>query len=68
MAEWISMKDELPEKGVKVLLYTRYGYQAIGARSRSFYDEYSMVGHPAMRTTEISHWMPLPEPPKEEEK
>ena len=65
MADWIGIKDEKPEPGRKVLLYTRYGYQAIGSRSRSFNDEYNLVGHPYMRTQEITHWMPLPEPPKE---
>lgn len=66
--KWVSVKNQKPETGRKVLLYTRYGYPAIGSRSRSFHDEYSLVGHPFMRTNEITHWMPLPEPPKEEEK
>lgn len=56
--KWISVKDRLPEPNERVLAY-----------------------FPAMRDSEaviqpskgwavnkfVSHWMPLPEPPKEEE-
>ena len=60
--EWISVRDRLPEDQVEVLVATRSkngvrnidkGYLAI--------DHFIHRGH-----AEVTHWMPLPEPPKED--
>lgn len=61
-SKWISVEERLPEEGVSVLIY---GFGCVdigwvidtGWRSEYIndYDE-----------GEITHWMPLPEPPKEE--
>ena len=60
--EWISVRDRLPEDQVEVLVATRSkngvrnidkGYLAI--------DHFIHRGH-----AEVTHWMPLPELPKEE--
>lgn len=67
MNEWISVKKWLPKKGTEVLvagrgpsktilfiaMYTTYGWDSC--------DE-AFEGH------KVTHWMPLPEPPKEEVK
>ena len=65
--KWISVKDRLPEPDTKVLVYGRneYGVYCItclySAHRKWLYHN---------RTTAdgetITHWMPLPEPPKEE--
>lgn len=64
---WFSVKDRLPEPDTKVLVYGRneYGVYCItclySAHRKWLYHN---------RTTAdgetITHWMPLPEPPKEE--
>ena len=62
--EWISVKDGLPENGKEsVLIALRWGEVDIGwcedGRWRSeFVNEYE--------DGEVTHWMPLPEPPKGE--
>ena len=48
MAEWISVKDKMPEDGKEVL----------------FSDGISMIAY----AQDVTHWMPLPEPPEEEDK
>ena len=63
---WISVKDDLPKGKVNCLVHYQHtycdddGYWAIGI---SFYD-----GHKFSIGLEykVTHWMPLPEPPKME--
>ena len=73
--KWISVEERLPEDDIDVLVYAignneesviamtsythnMHGYNIEGWRSpwQYFFHEYK-----------ITHWMPLPEPPKEEE-
>ena len=62
--EWISVKDRLPESGKEsVLIALRWGEVDIGwcedGRWRSeFVSEYE--------DGEVTHWMPIPQPPKGE--
>ena len=63
MAEWISVKDRLPENGVKVLVYSaenKNDYE-IGAYS----DTYRGFFVRTFCYENITHWMPLPRTPKE---
>ncbi|WGE69866.1 DUF551 domain-containing protein [Actinobacillus equuli subsp. haemolyticus] len=57
---WISVKDELPDEDIDVLIY---GYKRSEFRlvSISFYSE-GKFNLPDSFT--ITHWQPLPEPPK----
>ena len=57
--EWTSVKDRLPEKPMKCLVYTKrgeYGGYEITYYNEGFYLQYANV----------THWMPLPQPPKGE--
>lgn len=60
--KWISVEERLPEEGVSVLIYG-FGCMDIGwiidTGWRSEYISDYDKG-------EITHWMPMPEPPKEE--
>lgn len=64
--EWISVTERLPEEKVNCIVYYRHAYcdnddyWAIGT---CFYDGEKFRLNPAYK---ITHWMPLPEPPKGE--
>lgn len=71
--QWISVKDRLPEYHKKVLTRSK-----MGTSGHSFYvcelcmfdNELGWMfndGFEAQDLIEITHWMPLPEPPKEVE-
>ena len=60
MAEWISVKERQPEVHQKVLVCYESGRVEIDFRlSWGGYVLESQQG-------KVTHWMPLPEPPKEE--
>lgn len=73
---WISVKDKLPPKGISVLLYGEYmgvceGYLLhdykptyYGIEAQEWEREYMCMGFNAEVNAGITHWMPLPEPPK----
>jgi hypothetical protein len=62
---WIPVTERLPEYCKHVLVYAGFfqpyieaGYYCEDRKWRFTYDDTEIVG--------VSHWMPLPEPPKEE--
>lgn len=77
MSEWISVKDRLPKSIInKVLVHCKNGYIGFG-----HYEEFKGAkcwynlesGEPFTKwdlngceSYAVTHWMPLPEPPKEE--
>lgn len=71
MAEWISVKDRLPECGVSVLIHFKSGLNMAAGflqdvdEDRTMWCAYTDDGFYADCDYEPSHWMPLPEPPKE---
>ena len=59
--EWISVKDRLPERMQPVIVCRDNGKVEQGYRDVG--DWWKVYG---TRTKNVTHWMPLPEPPKEE--
>ena len=58
--EWISVKDRLPEQGEEAICIDADGDMMIGK-----YTEWGWM-FPCY-FEELTHWMPIPEPPKEVE-
>ena len=58
--EWISVDDRLPDESYPVLCVTSAGGMMI-ARYGHKYGSWHVSG-----SIDITHWMPLPEPPKGE--
>ena len=73
--EWIRVKDRLPEKNKLVLAYaasTARGGNSIftGSYDNGFWFVQiaaGIFGLSSVGQFEVTHWMPLPEPPKEGE-
>lgn len=64
MAEWISVKNALPEPGERVLatngIVVGEGY--VGSKWLRYYG----VDWQVAFEEPVTHWIPLPEPPKED--
>lgn len=63
---WISVKDRLPDRGVPVLIYRpNCRYTGLMMGSRMGCDDWH-AGSVVPKHT-VTHWRPLPDPPKEGE-
>ena len=64
--EWISVKDRLPETGERVLTFDKWGH--IRDRELFMFKSGFICFRPdgLVPVKDITHWMPLPEPPKED--
>ena len=60
--EWISVKDRLPKKNINVLVVAK-GEVHEGSIGRVFWCIPNFDGY---CNNDITHWMPLPEPPGKE--
>lgn len=61
--EWISVDERLPEKNGYYLVYTKYGYIEV-ERYKTWDDDDLDGGYWWEFEGLVTHWMPLPEPPK----
>lgn len=57
--KWISVKDRMPEKNMPVMTYDERGFMCIDMWKGNMWAI-------AWSPDEYTHWMPLPEPPKED--
>lgn len=64
-SKWISVTERLPERGVPVLLWVHNSWMAVGKLDKVFKDEF--VINALCFTEHITHWQPLPSPPKTEQ-
>ena len=67
---WISVEERLPEKHVEVLICTEdYGKNELGFANTAVWDgsEWIETWNRKESIPYVSHWMPLPVPPKEVE-
>ncbi len=72
MSEWINVKDRLPQDKTETIIIFSDGFCVYFGR---YYDGDSFDGEPLFkvessnghifRDSEVTHWMPLPEPPNE---
>ena len=67
--EWISVKDRLPEQLKEVLIcFDGYGKKSVSTATyrNYFYGKEWLSNMMSLSVDSVTHWMPLPEPPKEE--
>ena len=63
--KWVPATELLPEADKEVLCFTKRGYCWI-ARWNTVNDRMWSDGEMWASEREVTHWMPLPEPPKED--
>lgn len=70
---WISVKDRLPDKEGSYIVCTKNGSVCTSHFYKDLYDLYIQLQNKKPKSMwsgtvspHITHWMPLPEPPKEE--
>ena len=68
MNEWIGVKDRLPHFGMSVLVVyngvTQFNTYALSEDETGWEDYVSGIEDYKIPFKEVTHWMPLPEPPK----
>ena len=64
--EWMSIKDKLPKRNKAVLILTDYGKMATAYLNTRKHPSWGWVDWMRSEHTygSVTHWMPLPEPPK----
>ena len=63
---WISTKERLPEDGQKVIATFKNQESVIVDQARYSNGEFDFASWAYVWHENITHWMPMPEPPKEE--
>ena len=66
VSKWISCKEQLPEVGQPVLIYYPYWTGLEVQTARLDYDKltFDICGEFNADVNKVTHWQPLPEPPK----
>lgn len=67
--EWVSVNDRLPEKGERVLICTNLPFVCegyLGRENNRFVRNNTYIVESSLG--KVTHWQPLPEPPKEDKK
>lgn len=66
--EWISVKERLPENGIDVLVHDAFGDPTISISTAAYSNVdgkwIDYLGNDHNYQSDITHWMPLPTPPK----
>ena len=60
--EWISVEDGLPESGNRVLIGSTV-HDVVGKARKSHNCWIICASNDRVPNSEVTHWMPLPEPP-----
>lgn len=63
MSEWISVEDRMPEIAVRVDVFSRGERYANAWYSGEKYGWEHQQYYGAFHVGEVTHWMPLPDPP-----
>lgn len=65
--QWISVKERLPKRNQNVLLFTKRDFKEDDKVVKGWRDAYGFASAECHEEEDIfpTHWMPLPEPPKQ---
>jgi hypothetical protein len=63
--EWISVNDRLPEKNMRCMIYGRYTKDCpMDVMEGMYFKKQMRFMSNMIYSKNVTHWMPLPEPPK----
>jgi hypothetical protein len=62
MSEWISVDERLPERN-EIVLTTDRGVVTLGSYNTMFLEWWTFQVDWMAYSADVTHWMPLPEPP-----
>lgn len=65
--EWISVHDRLPEPGLCLAFVKEHDPQVYIDGFGGVSEDYYGFAHELLFSTKVTHWMPLPEPPKDKD-
>lgn len=65
--QWISVRDRLPEPGQKIIAVFRNSGGLMVDQARYRDDLFDFSGWCNVQMESVTHWMPIPKPPKEGE-
>lgn len=63
-SEWISVEEELPDNGITVLTVTEEGFVSTNYLVEERGAAWDCIWRFDSTSSPITHWQPLPEPPK----
>lgn len=66
MPRWISVEERLPEPKEDVALYIRYGDVSFIRTGWRMGNGQFICPNDSLSGYEVTHWMPIPQPPKED--
>jgi len=67
---WIKIEDQLPEDGARVITYFEFSgveiaiYKNLEGTEDEMFGSNLFYNKSGWLTDDVTHWMPLPEPPK----
>lgn len=64
---WISVGEQLPENGQKIIAAFRGSSGWVVDQARYAYGEFDFASWVNVSSDNVTHWMPMPPKPKEEE-
>ena len=68
MDKWIKISEKLPKENTRILVFINPKYTFANPLYDGFYDAHGFVDYRMNWPLEnVTHWMPLPKPPKGEE-
>lgn len=68
MTNWIKCAERLPEEDAEVFVYAEPGFTYLASRDGNGWLRHMGIGtFPLGEKRIVTHWQPLPDPPKEEE-
>lgn len=65
MTEWVKCSDRLPEKDIGILIFWNGNVRMAELQNTGSHFDFFVSGTFYLDGEDVTHWMPLPEPPND---